>query len=750
LKVRKRSGKFEDHDISKLQNSLKWACEDLPNVSPFDIVVNAELHLYDGISTEEIHKTVTKTAKSMITLKTPEYSEVHAKLLIQELYRNVYKGNEPLHLYKIITNNIKVNKYTEDLINKYSKEEIDYLNTKIIHKRDLNFKSIGIEQLIKKYLLKDKEKNPIYETPQVMFMTLAMAGFIDEKKDRLKYVVDLYDGLSLFKLSLPTPIMANLRTPNKNFSSCALIRRGDTANSWLATDYAIGKLGLADNGIGLAEVDGRSIGSDVGNGKMKHHGFRPIAKVDEALISRSKQGNRNGASTNYFTWWNKEIMDILTLKSPRTEESKRIMFLDYSILFNKFFYRAVQEDREVALFSTKEAPDLLESMVSADQQMFEQTYNRYLEDSNVPKKYIKAREIFKEYISQRNETGRYYAINIDEVNRNSPFKVPIYQSNLCSEILLPTAPLQHPDDTYEINGADVGICVLGNINLVRTKPEEYRKYGRVLNRLLDNTIDLINFALPAAKSSTLNRRSLGMGISNLAHFYAVNDVRYGSKEALDLLDKTMEQITYIFLESSMELAKEKGKAPLFNQSTYADGLLPIDRYNKNVDELVDGSRESLNNWEELRLNIKKYGLRNSTLMSVPPAESSSQISNSTNGIEPVKTLIVRKDNGVDEAVQIVPDYPKLSHQYDLAFDRKMNVDYLKTVAVVQKWIDNSISANTYFNPKLYNDNKIPIAELEESLYFSNYYGIKTLYYETVNSDHEIETEDVCSSGACSV
>ena len=822
----------------------------------------------------------------MITLKSHNYSIVHARLLIQDLYRKVYKSNTPAAFMTVLTENVRLGKYDSELLEKYSKEDIELLESKIDYTRDFNFKSIGIEQLTKKYLVKDRVKNIIFETPQVMFMTLAMAGFINEKKDRLKHILTLYDGLSLFKISLPTPIMANLRTPLKNFSSCALVRRGDSANSWLATDYAVSKLGLADNGIGLAEVDGRSIGSSVGDGKMKHHGFRPVAKVDEALISRSKQGNRNGASTNYFTWWNREIMDILTLKSPRTEESKRIMSLDYSILFNKFFYKAVQEDTEVALFSTKEAPELLGAMVSDNQELFEQVYTKYTLDETIPKKYIKAREIFKEFISQRHETGRYYVTNIDEVNRNSPFTVPIYQSNLCvtgdtqiniripaikeamkidikdlqiylskynsvevmswdadkkehsyevieafaktgtnkklvqvtaengnsvkctpdhkvwtenrgyvearnltlddvlnlsvardslkmlklenltetadvyditvrnthnfyannilvhncAEVLLPTTPLQYPNDTYEINGADVGICVLGNLVLSNIKQDEYELYGSNLNRLLDNSIDLINYSLPAAKSSTLNRRSLGIGISNLAHFFAENNVKYGSPEALRLLDKTMSRITYTLLKSSMQLAKEKGKAPLFNQTSYNKGILPLDRYNKNVDELVQTDGDS-DIWDNLRRDIEQYGLRNSTLMSIPPAESSSQISNSTNGIEPIKMLLIRKDNGTDEAIQIAPEYPRLTHQYDMAFERKINIDYLKTVAILQKWVDNSISANTYFNPKLYEDEKVPVAELEESLLFSNYYGLKTLYYETVNSDSELDKEE---------
>ena len=687
-----------------------------------------------------------KTVKSMITLKNYNYSEVHARLLIQDLYRKIYKSNKPTKFYGMLKNNVDMDKYDKELLVKYSKEDIEYLESKIDYSRDFTFKSVGIEQLIKKYLIKNKITGIIYETPQVMFMALSMAGFKElDKEKRLDFVINLYEALSTFKISLPTPIMANLRTPKYNYSSCVTISTDDTIPSWFTSLNAMGLLATGDSGIGWDISAIRNIGSDVGNGRMKHYGITPILKAGESVAGASKQGSRNSAVNTFIPWWNKEIEEILSLKSVRIEESKRIPKLDYTIIFNTYLYEAYKNNEVIGLFSTKETPDLLEVFQSSDKTKFKSVYTQYLNDKAIPKKLIKARDLVNSFLLERFETSRYYVMNIDEVNSNSAFNIGIKQSNLCNEIAIPTTPLQHIDDTLDNSKADIGVCILANINVGNAKIEEFPKLTNLLVNLLDNLIDNQNYMIKAAEVSTKYRRSLGIGANNLAYLFAKEGVKYGSKEALRLTHTTFENLQFNLLKASNNLAKEKGTCKLYNQTTYSETTLPIDRYNKNVDKLTDNTLTC--DWETLRQDIKTYGLRNSTMSAHPPSETSSQISNSVSGLDPLRNLIIRKANGSEESIQIAPGYPEIAHNYDFVFDREINKDYLKTMAVVQKFTDQSISTNTFYNVEHYPNKKLPIKTMLDDLFLAKYYGIKTLYYQTTYTGTEIDT-DTCEN--CSV
>ena len=718
--VTKRNNTKEPLDSTKLLKNLQWAKEGL-TIDLYDIILKAQLQFFDGIKTSDIHKRVTETVKDEISLKNFHYDKMYARLLLHELYRVTYKDNTPAHLRQILTNP----KFDTTLLKTYE-TQLDELNSYIDHSRDFLFTGVGIEQMRDKYLVKNKTTKEFFETPQVAFMLIAMAGYQNMREPvRSQYVKDLYDALSLFKVSLPTPIMENMRTPRHTYASCAVISQGDTLQSWASTYEAGIRLATTNHGLGWDKTEIRSKGSDVANGKMSHYGFFPTTRATESIVMMTKQGSRNGAATESHKWWDSEIMDILTVASTRNEESKRIKNLNYSILMNDYLYSAYQADETVSLFSTSTAPDLLDAMRSADDTEFKRVDMNY-HCSDKPKITISARDLVDTLVTQRTETGQLYLVNIDTVARQNRFKTPIRSSNLCQEILLPTSPLGPNDE------GEVAICLLSNINIGNAELSEFPHLARLLVRLLDEAIDLTTYEVSQAKKSTINRRSLGIGANNLAYLLAKHGYKYGSPEALGLVHKTFEQIQYSLLKASNELAQEKGPCNWFGDTIYSDGYVPIDKYEPVIDSLVKPTYHC--NWEELRHDIAKYGLRNSVLSAIPPSESSSQISNSTSGLEPVKDALLIKDNGKVKVKQIIPGYPKLVDNYDFAFSRDINLDYLKTMAVVQKWIDQSISTSTFSN-----ESKPSRAKLTKGIFQAKKLGIKSLYYYTAPKNTDLNT-----------
>jgi len=719
--VTKRNNTKELLDTNKLLKNLEWAKKGL-NINLYDIILKAQLQFFDGIKTSDIHKRVTETVKDEISLKNYQHDKMYARLVLHELYRGVYKDNTPFHIRQILTNP----KFDSTLLQTY-KEQLDDLNSYIDHSRDFLFTGVGIEQMRDKYLIKNKSTKEYFETPQIAFMLIAMAGYQRMPEPaRSQYVKDLYDALSLFKVSLPTPIMENMRTPKHTYASCAVISQGDTLASWSYT-YAAGiRLATTNHGLGWDKTEIRSKGSDVANGKMSHFGFFPTTRATESIVMMTKQGTRNGAATETHKWWDTEIIDILNVASTRNEESKRIKNINYSILMNDYIYEAYKKDEVVSLFSTSTAPDLLDAMRSRDQNLFKETYLKY-HYADVPKVSIPARDIIDTLITQRTETGQHYILNIDTVNKHNRFKTPIRSSNLCQEILLPTETLCSAGE------GEIGICVLSNINIGNTELSEYDHLAKLLVRLLDESIGLTTFTVVQAEISTVNRRSLGIGANNLAYLLAKKGYKYGSPEALELVHSTFEQLQYSLLKASNDLAKEKGACNWFEDSIYSNGFLPIDKYEDIIDTLAKPVYNC--NWEELRQSIKQYGLRNSVLSAVPPSESSSQISNSTSGLEPVKDALLIKDNGKVKVKQLIPGYPELVDNYDFAFSRDINLDYLKTMAVVQKWIDQSISTSTFTN-----DVKPSRVKLTKGIFQAKKLGIKSLYYYTAPKDANFTNE----------
>jgi ribonucleoside-diphosphate reductase alpha chain len=738
ISVQKRNGKVESFNIDKIHKMVERACEGLSGVSVSDIEMQAHLSFFNGMSTTDIHRSLTKAAADLISENSPNYQYVAGRLLNYDIRKSAWGGMNPPRLYDHVKRMIETGYYSEDVLSYYTEEEWDKLDGYIDHDRDLNMVHIGVTEYLTKYAVRDRSLKQVFplETPQLTYMIISAVLFAEDKS--IKAVKSYYNDISTHNISLPTPIMAGIRTPTKQGSSCVLISCGDTLNSIISTTGAIVKYISKKAGIGIDASAIRAEGSSVGTEKsIKHTGVIPYFKLFESAVKSCSQGGvRGGSATLYTALWHLEIEDILVLKNNKGTQDNRVRKIDYGIQINNYLYNRFIKNQDITLFSPHEVRDLYAAFF-ADQKKFAELYEAYEKNDNVRKKKVNARELFVKLMTERKETGRIYIFNVDNANDHSSFTVPITQSNLCAEITLPTKPLKSLDDPE----GEIALCSLSAINLGNIKSfDDLESICKNAVRGLDNLLSYQDYMVPAAKTSTMNYRPLGVGVINLAYYLAKNGYKYSDPEAHKLIHDTMEAIQYYCIKASVELAKEKGSCLALGNTKYGQGLLPIDHYNKNVDDIVTPKYNL--NWEWLRKELKKYGIRNATLTALMPAETSAKISNATNGVEPVRSLITTKSNKANVSRQVVPEYSRLKNKYDLLWDMQSNEGVIKSMAVIQKFVDQSISTNNNYNPAHYPNNEIPMSVLLKDLLMCNKYGLKTLYYLNTNDQRDIELKEV--------
>ena len=725
LSVRKRNGRGKESlDIEKIHSMVGFATENITGVSASHVEMNSGIQFFDGISTEDIQQILIKSANDLISLEHPNYQYVAARLLLFSLRKKLFhKLWEHPTLLEQINKCVELGVYDKGILDNYTPAEIDRLNGFIDHERDYNFTYAGLRQVMDKYLVQDRTSGAIYETPQFMYMMIAATLFADYPTEkRITYVKKYYDAISKFKINIPTPVMAGVRTPLRQFASCVLVDSDDSLPSIFSSDMAIGRYVAQRAGIGINAGRIRGINSRIRGGEIQHTGVIPFLKKFEATVRCCTQnGVRGGSATVHFPIWHQEIEDILVLKNNKGTEDNRVRKLDYSIQISKLFYERFIKDEDITLFSPHEVPGLYEAFGMPE---FDEMYEMYERKTSISKKKIRAQELFMDLLKERAETGRIYIMNIDHCNTHSSFKDKVYMSNLCQEITLPTTPVQHIDDE---NG-EIALCILSavNLGLIRDK-EDLEELCDLSVRALDEIIDYQEYPILAAKQSAQSRRSLGIGYIGLAHYLAKNHVAYGDKEALELVDETTEAFQYYLLKASNQLAIEKGQCEYFEKTKYSDGILPIDTYKKDIDKIV--KRKLSYDWKQLRKDIQEHGLRHSTLSAQMPSESSSVVSNATNGIEPPRDYLSVKKSKKGTLKQIVPDYYRLKNFYTLLWDMPSNEGYINVVATMQKYFDQAISGNWSYNPQNYKDGEVPISVMANDLLTTYKLGWKTSYYQ---------------------
>ena len=737
IKVVKRKGHIEPLDLEKMHKMVELACDGLAGVSASQVEIQSGIQFYDGMSTADIQGILVKSASDLIDLDAPNYQYVAARLLLFGLRKNLYgRIHELPTLIDQITRGVDKGIYDADILKKYNTDEINVLDNIIEHNRDYLFTYAGMRQVTDKYLVQDRSTGEVYETPQFMYMLIAMTIFAEYPDEtRLDYVTRYYNAISKHKINIPTPIMGGVRTPIRQFASCVLVDIDDTLDSIFSSDMAIGKYVAQRAGIGINAGRIRGINSKIRGGEVQHTGVVPFLKKFEATVRCCTQnGIRGGSATVHFPIWHQEIRDILVLKNNKGTEDNRVRKLDYSIQISKLFYERFIEDKEISLFSPHNVPDLFESFGTPE---FDELYCRYELDESIPKTTIGAQELIMELLKERAETGRLYIMNIDHCNEHSSFKDKVSMSNLCQEITLPTEPIQHID---AIDG-EIALCILSAINVGKlTKLDELEDLCDLSVRSLEELIDYQDYPVRAAEVATLGRRSLGVGYIGLAHYLAKNGWNYDSQEAWDAVHRLTESFQYHLLKSSNQLAKEKGPCADFSSTKYSDGILPIDTYKSDVDEI---SQEDLKyDWEELRGSILQHGLRHSTLSAQMPSESSSVVSNATNGIEPPRDFLSVKKSKKGTLKQVVPSYSTLKNNYTLLWEMESNAGYIKVVAVMQKFFDQAISGNWSYNPKNYADNEVPVTVMAQDFLTTYKYGWKTSYYQNTYDMKSDESDDV--------
>jgi ribonucleoside-diphosphate reductase alpha chain len=733
-KVKKRDGRIESLDLDKMHLMVEEACRGLAGVSASQVEMTSGIQFYDGITTGEIQEILIRSASDLIDLDHPNYQYVAARLLLFAVRKQLYGKMKELpsfedHIYNCVNSEV----YDSDVFNKYSKEEIYKVNSYIDHDRDYLFTYAGLRQVVDKYLVQDRSNGGVYETPQFMYMMIALTIFAEYPKEtRLSYVKRYYDAISKHKINIPTPIMAGVRTPLRQFASCVLVDVDDTLDSIFSSDMAIGRYVAQRAGIGINAGRIRGINSKIRGGEVQHTGVVPFLKKFEATVRCCTQnGIRGGSATVHFPIWHQEIEDILVLKNNKGTEDNRVRKLDYSIQISKLFYERFIQDGEITLFSPHDVPGLYDSFGFPE---FDALYLQYEKDSSIKKKTVRAQELILNLLKERAETGRIYIMNIDHCNSHSSFKDKVNMSNLCQEITLPTDPLQHIDDEM----GEIALCILSAINVGKVKSdEELEELCDLSVRGLDELIDYQNYPVVAAEIATKARRSLGVGFIGLAHYLAKLGYNYDSQEAWNAVHGLSESFQYYLLKSSNQLAKEKGHCEYFGRTKYADGILPIDTYKTDVDEI--SSIPLQHDWETLRASILEHGLRHSTLSAQMPSESSSVVSNATNGIEPPRGFLSIKKSKKGPLKQIVPQYHTLKNNYTLLWDMKSNRGYINVVAMMQKFFDQAISGNWSYNPENYDDNEVPVSVMAQDFLNCYRYGWKTAYYQNT---YDIKTDEV--------
>jgi ribonucleoside-diphosphate reductase alpha chain len=767
LYVTKRTGKREIIDLEKIHKVIEWAAKGLNNVSVSQVEIKAHIQFYDGIKTADIHETLIRSAADLISTDCPDYQYLAARLAIFHLRKKAYGRFEPPVLKVHVKSMVDKGKYDQHLLKDYTDAEFDEMDEYLDHWRDMNFSYAAVKQLEGKYLVQNRVSGEIYESAQFLYILVAACLFANYEKDtRMDYIKRFYDATSKFKISLPTPIMAGVRTPTRQFSSCVLIEAGDSLDSINATASAIVKYVSQRAGIGVNAGRIRALGSPIRGGEAFHTGCIPFYKHFQTAVKSCSQGGvRGGAATLFYPLWHLEVESLLVLKNNRGVEENRVRHLDYGVQFNKLMYTRLIKDQHITLFSPSDTPGLYDAFF-ADQDEFERLYVQYEKDESIRKKHIKAIELFSLFMQERASTGRIYLQNVDHCNTHSPFNpklAPVRQSNLCLEIALPTKPLQHVNDE---NG-EIALCTLSAFNLGAIESvDEFAELSNLAVRALDNLLDYQDYPVPAALNATMGRRTLGIGVINFAYYLAKNGVKYSDGSANGLVHRTFEAMQYHLMQASCNLAKEKGACPKFNETTYFQGLMPIDTYKKDLDKICD---EPLHcNWDSLRADIKQYGLRNSTLSALMPSETSSQISNATNGIEPPRGHISIKSSKDGVLKQVVPEYERLKDKYELLWDLPSNEGYLQLAGIMQKFVDQTISANTSYDPNKYEGGKVPMKLLLQDLLTTYKLGIKTLYYHNTRDGADdptqqelssktfvpkevvIEEDDDCAGGACKI
>ena len=758
LLVTKRDGRQEPLDLDKIHRVLDWAAEGLDNVSVSQVELRSQIQFYDGIKTEDIHETIIKAAADLISEETPDYQFLAARLAIFHLRKKAYGEFEPPKLYEHVKKLVATDKYDRHLIEDYTEAEFDEMDSFLDHARDLSFAYAAVNQLEGKYLIQNRVTGEIFESPQFLYILVAACLFSKYPKEtRLRYIKDFYDAISTFKLSLPTPIMAGVRTPTRQFSSCVLIECDDSLDSINATSAAIVRYVSQRAGIGINAGRIRAVGSAIRGGEAQHTGCIPFYKHFQTAVKCCSQGGvRGGAATLFYPMWHLEVESLLVLKNNRGVEENRVRHMDYGVQINRLLYQRLIKGANITLFSPSDVPGLYEAFF-ADQDEFERLYEQYEQDDSIRKRSVKAAELFSLMMQERAGTGRIYIQNVDHCNTHSPFDpsvAPVRQSNLCLEIALPTKPL---DDINDENG-EIALCTLSAFNLGALESlDELEHLSELIVRALDALLDYQDYPIKAAKIATMNRRTLGVGVINFAYFLAKNGARYSDGSGNALTHRTFEAIQYYLLKASVNLSKEYGPCLAFNETTYAQGILPIDTYKKDIDAFC---QEPLRlDWEALRADIVKHGLRNSTLTALMPSETSSQISNATNGIEPPRGLITVKASKDGALRQVVPEYKRLRHQYETLWSMPSNDGYLRLVGIMQKFVDQAISANTNYDPSRYSGGRVPMSELLKDLLNAYKYGLKTLYYHNTRDGAQDDQGDLvklsdagddCESGACKI
>ena len=724
ISVVKRNGRGKEAlNIEKIHEMVEYATEDITGVSSSQVEMNSGLQFYDGITTNEIQQILIKSANDLISLDNPNYQYVAARLLLYSLRKQLFhKLWDHPHIYTHVNDSVKKGVYDPDILKWYNKNDFDRMENWLTHERDYTFTYAGLRQVIDKYLVQDRSTGDIFETPQFMYMMIAATIFAYYPKNkRMSYVKRYYDAISKFKINIPTPVMAGVRTPIKQYASCVLVDVADTLSSIFSSDMAIGKYVAQRAGIGINAGRIRGINSKIRGGEVQHTGVIPFLKKFEATVKCCTQnGVRGGSATVHFPIWHKEIEDILVLKNNKGSEDNRVRKLDYSIQLSKLFYERFINDGDITLFSPHEVPELVDSWGTPE---FDELYETAERKLSIWKQKVKAQSLFMSILKERAETGRIYIMNIDHCNTHSSFKDRITMSNLCQEITLPTEPISHIDGKGEI-----ALCILSAVNVGLIKDlDELEPLCDLIVRSLDEVIDHQKYPVKAAEISTRNRRSLGVGYIGLAHYLATLGYSYEMKTAWKEVDKLTEAFQYYLLKSSNQLAKEKGQCKDFNKTKYSDGILPIDTYKKEVDEII--SRKLSYKWEELRKDIKEFGLRHSTLSAQMPSESSSVVCNATNGIEPPRDYLSVKKSKKGTLKQVVPDYKRLKNNYTLLWDMKSNEGYINIVAVMQKYFDQAISGNWSYNPEHYDEGQVPLSIMAQDLLNTYKLGWKTSYYQ---------------------
>ena len=729
IQVTKRDGRKEPLDIEKLHKVVFHACEDITGVSPSEVEIKSQIQFYNGMPTDEIQETLIKAAADLISEETPNYQYVGGRLINYALRKQVYDHYDPCTVKELVIINTDKGFYDSALLDSYNDEEWDRIDSFVNHRRDENLTYVAMEQLRGKYLVQNRVTGDIFETPQMCYILIAATLFADYPKEtRLKWVKDYYDAISLHDISLPTPVMAGVRTPQRQFSSCVLIEADDSLDSINATSSSIVKYVSQKAGIGIGGGAIRAIGSPIRKGDAYHTGIIPFYKMFQAATKSCSQGGvRGGAATIYYPIWHLEVEDMLVLKNNKGTEENRVRHMDYGVQFNKLMYERLISGGDITLFSPNDVPGLYDAFF-ADQDRFRELYETAERNTRIRKKTVPAAQLFSSFMEERKNTGRIYLQNVDNANDHGAFLpevAPIRQSNLCAEIDLPTKPLKDLNDPE----GEISLCTLSAINWGNVKtPQDFEKACTLAVRGLDALLSYQNYPIIAAQLSTEKRRPIGVGIINFAYFLAKHDLSYQNidSDGLALVDEYAEAWSYYLIKASADLAAEHGAISGNMETKYGHGITPNQTYKKDVDELVKHKERM--DWKGLRKQLKATGIRNSTLMALMPSETSAQIANATNGIEPPRSLISVKQSKHGVLKQVVPEFKRLKNKYDLLWDQQNPEGYLKIMAVLQKYIDQGISVNTSYNPVFFADEKIPMSTMLQHMLMFYKYGGKQLYY----------------------